>query len=109
MDASIHGGSKCAIRFNVSVATVQFVAHLVIKRTNQVVGKFSYPARDGYQTLTKDTNDYVGLLTSEMTALFPTEQLRIEAKPFIDTNTAPIGSADVRRIKDNTVKTIETI
>lgn len=109
MDAQIYAGSKGSVTFTVSQATEQFVAHLVVKRTNEVVGKFSYPAREGYQTLIKVDNNYNGYLTAEMTVNIANEQIKIEVKPFINSHAAPIGVAEVRRIADNTLKTIETV
>ena len=109
MDAQIYAGSKGSVTFNVNQATEQFVAHLVVKRTNEVVGKFSYPARESYQTLTKVNNNYTGYLTAEMTINVANEQIKIEVKPFIDSHTAPIGAAEVRRIADNTLKTINPV
>ena len=109
MDAQIYAGSKGSVTFNVNQATEQFVAHLVVKRTNEIVGKFSYPARDGYQTLTKIDNNYTGYLTAEMTMDIATEQIKIEVKPFINGHTAPIGAAEIRRIADNTLKSINTV
>ena len=109
IDTSIYAGSRGYITFAVSVATQQFVAHLVVKRTNQIVGKFSYPARDGYQTLTKELNNYTGHLTEGMTKDVPNEILKIEVKPFINENAAPIGVAELRKVSDNTLKTTDTI
>ena len=109
MDASIYAGSKGSVTFNINQSTDQFVAHLVVKRTNEVVGKFSYPARDGYQLLNKIDNNYTGYLTAEMTTNIANEQIKIEVKPFINSHTAPIGAAEVRRIADNTLKTINPV
>ena len=109
MEGTIFAGSKGSVTFTVNQTTDQFVAHLVVKRTNEVVGKFSYPERDGYQLLLKVENNYSGYLTEGMTASIANETVRIEVKPFINGHTAPIGAADVRQIADNTLKTTNPV
>ena len=109
MDTSIYAGSKGTIQFTVNQPTSQFVAHLVVKRTSEVVGKFSYPEREGYQLLTKVEANYFGYLTEDMTVRMANEQLRVEVKPFFNSHTAPIGGVDIARITDNTLKLIELI
>lgn len=109
MDAQIYAGSKGSVTFNVNQATEQFIAHLVVKRTSEIVGKFSYPIREGYQTLIKVGNNYTGYLTAEMTMNIANEQIKIEVKPFINGHTAPIGAAEIRRIADNTLKSINPV
>ena len=109
MESLIYEGSAGLIKFKVPIITEQFVAHLVVKRTSEIVGKFSYPARDGYQLLEVDELDYLGKLTPEMTLNLSTEVIRLEVKPFIDDDTTPIGAVDIRLIKDNTLKNIQKI
>lgn len=107
--ANIYENTKGSITFYVSEATQQFVAHLVVKRTSAIVGKFSYPAREGYQTLAKSDNNYTGYLTAEMTSNISKETVIMEVKPFIDENTAPIGAVEIANIIDNTVKSINPV
>lgn len=104
MGSGIYAGSTGTINFRVSTEIIGIVAHLVVKRTNEVVGRFAYPAKDGYQLLVKTGNDYTGRLTAEMTENISTEQLKIEVKPYVDELTSPIGAADVRMVIDNTLK-----
>jgi hypothetical protein len=108
-EALIYGGLKGAISLTTSEAVEQIVAHLVEKNGRRVVGKFSYPAREGYETLTEDGNIYTGVLLPEMTAKAATEQLTIEVKDFVNDDWHPIGVGDVARVVDNTVKNIEAV
>jgi hypothetical protein len=97
------------VRFTPNIATEQFVAHLVIDRTGEVVGKFSYPARPDYELLEKVGDAYTGKITASMWLNHSSEKVRVEVKPFIDADTAPIGAKQVRRIANNTLKLIERV
>lgn len=109
MSSLLYAGSKGAINFNINKSTIQFVAHLVIKRTDKIVGKFSYPSRDNYQLLEKDGDNYKGKLTVEMTKDISNEVLEIHIKPFVDADTAPIAVAPIRRVGSSTLAEIDEV
>jgi hypothetical protein len=109
MNPNIYEGSKGIITFTVDVSTDQAVAHLVVKRTGAIVGKFSYPERTGYNLLEKDGDNYTGYLTSDMTLNLDNEILRLDFKAFIGTTIAAQGKSDITKIEDITTKSVEKL
>jgi len=107
--SNIFAGCRGAITFTYSGESNQMVAHLVEKVSRNIVGYFSYPAREGYQLLTKDGYVYSGVLTEAMTIKANEVDLSIEIKAYVGTNEIPIGVADVGKVVDNTVKKLNAV
>jgi hypothetical protein len=107
--SEIYAGLKGTITFTTATAWEQLAAHIVEKTGRRVLGMYSYPARTGYNTLTKDGNVYTGKMLPEVTKLAATETLEIEIKAFVDENNESTGVAEIARIKDNTLKTVQRV
>ena len=105
----IYEDSRGPIVMSVDTDTDQCVAHLVVKRTGKIVGKFSYPQRDGYELLAKDGNTYTGNITKAMTLSLDNEVLRLDFAAFVNSNIKAQGKADITRIEDITTKEIEKV
>ena len=105
----IYEDSRGPITLTLDTETNQCIAHLVVKRTGQIVGKFSYPARGGYETLTKDGLVYTGHITKSMTLNLDSEVLRLDFAAFINGNIKAQGKADITRVEDITTKEIEAV
>jgi hypothetical protein len=107
--SEIYAGLKGTITFTTATAWEELTAHIVEKNGRRVLGMYSYPARTGYNTLTKDGNVYTGSMLPEVTKLAATETLEIEVKAFIDSDNETIGVAEIARVKDNTLKSVQRV
>jgi hypothetical protein len=107
---NLFAGDKGSISFNWTGTTEQMAAHIVEKVSRKVVGKFSFPAREGYQLLTKSGDNYTGKLTPEMTIKANTVGIDIEIKAFIDDENYASGRAEIaHEVIDNTLKSLEKL
>jgi hypothetical protein len=105
----IYEDSRGKIQINVDIATDQCVVHLVVKRTGAIVGKFSFPERAGYETLTKVDNNYSGYITKEMTLGYTEEVLRLDFAAFVGNFTKRQGQTDITNIKPTSTASIEKV
>jgi hypothetical protein len=69
------------------------------------VGKFAYPAKDGYETLSLNGDVYLVVATPAMTAKIVNDNLRLDLSAVIGGNRAS-GSHILRYLHDITTKSV---
>lgn len=97
-----YSGDSVPFRFYLAGAS-EVIAHLCKGETSQVVGKFAYPAKEGYETLTLNGDTYSGVATSSMTAKIVNDNLRLDIAAVIGGNRSS-GSEILRYLHDITTK-----
>jgi hypothetical protein len=97
-------GTVCPITITLDHDAEGIIVHLVEKTKRNVLAKWSYPAKDGYSTLSVDGRVYTGVLTASETINKSNEPLVLEVKEVINDNYKPIGASDVVDSDGNTVK-----
>jgi hypothetical protein len=97
-----YSGDSVPFQFTLAGAS-EVIVHLCKGETSQIVGKFAYPAKEGYETLSLNGDTYSGVATPAMTAKVVNDNLRLDLAAVIGGNRSS-GSAIVRYLHDITTK-----
>lgn len=81
----------------------EVIVHLCKGETSQIVGKFAYPEKEGYETLSLTGDVYSGVATPSMTAKVINDNLRLDLAAIIGGNRSS-GSHILRYLHDITTK-----
>ena len=97
-----YSGDTVPFQFYLAGAT-EVIAHVCKGETSQIVGKFAYPAKEGYETLSLNGDVYSGIATPAMTAKVVNDNLRLDLAAVIGSNRSS-GSGILRYLHDITTK-----
>jgi len=109
MEEVLYEGTESPILLEFDEPTTEMVVHLFNKSKNAIVGKFSYPARDGYVTAVKYVDNYTIQLGREMTLGMAGQPLRMDFWAKVNDTFLPTWSKYVMVVEDTTTKNITPV